>query len=66
MVFCVFQATNLVNNYRPRKSARTIVSRLEQAINYIQCWAKYFIIHSNIHILLNLLSFLFLFYLRFL
>ena len=29
MVCCVFQATNLVNNYRPRKSARTFVSRRE-------------------------------------
>ena len=28
MVCCVFQATNLVNNYRPRKSARTFVSKL--------------------------------------
>jgi uncharacterized membrane protein len=27
MVCCVFQATNLVNNYRPRKSARAFVSR---------------------------------------
>ena len=27
MVCCVFQATNLVNNYRPRKSARTFVSK---------------------------------------
>jgi hypothetical protein len=27
MVCCVFQATNLVNNYGPRKSARTFVSR---------------------------------------
>ncbi|MFT5824513.1 MAG: hypothetical protein ACI8ZM_005781, partial [Crocinitomix sp.] len=26
MVCCVFQATNLVNNYRRRKSARTFVS----------------------------------------
>ena len=26
MVCCVFQTTNLVNNYRPRKSARTFVS----------------------------------------
>jgi 1,4-dihydroxy-2-naphthoate octaprenyltransferase len=29
MVCCVFQATNLVNNYRPRKSARTFASRQE-------------------------------------
>ena len=29
MVCCVFQATNLVNNYRARKSARTLVSRRE-------------------------------------
>ena len=29
MVCCVFQATNLVNNYRPRKSARTFVSKQE-------------------------------------
>jgi hypothetical protein len=27
MVCCVFQATNLVNNYEQRKSARTFVSR---------------------------------------
>jgi hypothetical protein len=27
MVCCVFKATNLVNNYRPRKSARTFASR---------------------------------------
>ena len=27
MVCCVFQATNLVNNYKPRKSARTFASR---------------------------------------
>ena len=29
MVCCVFQATNLVNNYRQRKSERTFVSRQE-------------------------------------
>ena len=29
MVCCVFQATNLVNNYGQRKSARTFVSRQE-------------------------------------
>ncbi len=29
MVCCVFQATNLVNNYRQRKSERTFVSKLE-------------------------------------
>ncbi len=29
MVCCVFQATNLVNNYGQRKSARTFVSRRE-------------------------------------
>jgi hypothetical protein len=29
MVCCVFQANNLVNNYLPRKSARTFVSRQE-------------------------------------
>ena len=29
MVCCLFQATNLVNNYRPRKSARTFVNRQE-------------------------------------
>ena len=38
MVCCVFQATNLVNNYRQRKSARAFVSKLELAINYIRCW----------------------------
>jgi hypothetical protein len=27
MVCCVFQATNLVNNYRQRKSASTFVSK---------------------------------------
>ncbi len=27
MVCCVFKATNLVNNYRPRKSARTFASK---------------------------------------
>jgi len=27
MVCCVFQTTNLVNNYRPRKSTRTFESR---------------------------------------
>ena len=27
MVCCVFQVTNLVNNYRPRKSARTFASK---------------------------------------
>ena len=43
MVCCVFQATNLVNNYRPRKSARTFVSRLELAINYIRCYHQFFI-----------------------
>jgi len=36
MVSCGFQETKLVNNYRPRKSARTFVSRLELAINYIR------------------------------
>ena len=29
MVCCVFQATNLVNNYRQRKSGRTFVSKRE-------------------------------------
>jgi hypothetical protein len=29
MVCCVFQAPNLVNNYGPRKSARTFVSSQE-------------------------------------
>jgi hypothetical protein len=29
MVCCVFQATNLVNNYRPRKFARIFASRQE-------------------------------------
>ncbi|MFT5761136.1 MAG: putative membrane protein [Polaribacter sp.] len=29
MVCCVFQATNLVNNYQPRKSARTFANRQE-------------------------------------
>ncbi len=36
MVCCVFQATNLANNYRPRKSTRTFASRQELAINYIR------------------------------
>jgi uncharacterized membrane protein len=27
MVCCVFQLTNLVNNYQPRKSARTFASK---------------------------------------
>ena len=29
MVYCVFKAPNLVNNYQPRKPARTFVSRQE-------------------------------------
>jgi hypothetical protein len=29
MICCVFQATNLVNNYGQRKSARTFASRQE-------------------------------------
>ena len=40
---CVVKATNLVNNYQPRKSARTFVSRLELAINYIRCYMLAFI-----------------------
>ena len=42
MVCCVFQATNLVNNYRQRKSVRAFASRLELAINYIRCWQQLF------------------------
>jgi hypothetical protein len=45
MLYCVFQTTNLVNNYGQRKSARTFVSGLELAINYIRCCTQAFI-HS--------------------
>ncbi|MGK0308576.1 MAG: hypothetical protein ACI8RP_001539, partial [Urechidicola sp.] len=48
MVCCVFQATNLVNNYRPRKSARAFVSRRELAINYIRCYALALSFHFSI------------------
>ena len=50
MVCCVFQATKLVNNYRPRKSARTFVSKQKAsnklytvlAIVFIQGYSFYY------------------------
>jgi hypothetical protein len=46
MVCCVFQVINYVNNYRPRKSTRAFVSRLELAINYIRCCKTFFFVLS--------------------
>ena len=49
MICCVFQATNLVNNYRPRKSARTFASRQEASNKLYTVLARrfYFSIYSS-------------------
>ena len=63
MVCCVFQATNLVNNYGQRKSARTFVSRQEASNKLYTVLAHVFIssqlfcfiwnYHSNIRMFVN-------------
>ena len=51
MVCCVVQATNLVNNYRPRNSARTFVSRQEASNKIIygvsKCYYSSYISPKN-------------------
>jgi hypothetical protein len=58
MVCCVFQATNLVNIYRPRKSARTFVSKREASNKlYTVLYAViYFVIELIISSLINSLT----------
>ena len=51
MVCCVFQATNLVNNYRPRKSARTFVSRREASNKLYTVLPNVFLINSGVFII---------------
>jgi hypothetical protein len=67
MVCCVFQATNLVNNYRPRKSARIFVSR-QKASNklYTVLAFRCFLLSKFPYFILNILLFTFLIFLKFL
>ena len=53
MVCCVFQATNLVNNYRPRKSERTFVSRREASNKLYTVLPTGFIFYVHIQFRLN-------------
>ena len=46
MVCCVFQAINLVNNYRQRKSERIFASR-QEASNKLYTVLQTVIIHNN-------------------
>jgi uncharacterized membrane protein len=52
MVCCVFQATNLVNNYRPRKSARTFASEQEASNKLYTVLCAFFIF--QFYFLLNI------------
>ena len=61
MVCCVFQATNLVNNYRPRKSARTFVSRREPSNKLYTVLAVVFVLLNVMFICLIVLFVLHLF-----
>jgi uncharacterized membrane protein YkvI len=56
MVCCVFQATNLVNNYGPRKSARTFES-MQEASNKLYTVLAVVILFSLVQIpFLNLID----------
>ena len=51
MVCCVVQATNLVNNYRPRKSERTFVSGREASNKlYTVLYAGFYFLKGCEHI----------------
>jgi hypothetical protein len=52
MVCCVFQATNLVNNYGQRKSARTFVSKQEASNKLYTVLATGFILVYLIYLIL--------------
>ncbi|QCD61596.1 hypothetical protein B9C57_03105 [Tenacibaculum maritimum] len=51
MVCCVFQAPNLVNNYRPRKSARAFASWQEASNKLYTVLPNVFLISSGVFII---------------
>jgi uncharacterized membrane protein len=61
MVCCVFQATNLVNNYQQRKSARTFLSRQEASNKLYTAYTVFLFNLLNIYYICQALG---VFYIR--